>query len=164
MYENLLRFLTDFDHSGQRSSSEVRSAEGFFVELKGGSRVACWVTQSVESPGDPLRSAAEDPDSLTDTTHTHTQTVTQWEQLLVFIRSIIGKSIINEATKLLFTLSAFRLTFYWSSRSRQTITSTWVDQPAASMSVGGTAPLPCSGKRRHTTQTQTKIGEQRRSG
>lgn len=47
---------------------KVGSTEGLLVEFKGCSRGPGWVTQSVESPGDPLWSTAENPDSFTETT------------------------------------------------------------------------------------------------
>lgn len=59
----------------ESTPKDVQSAEGFLVELEGGSSCACWVTQSVQSPGDAFRSTAEHPDSLTESISTHKETL-----------------------------------------------------------------------------------------
>lgn len=51
-------------------SGNVPSAEGLLVEFKGSAGGSGRVTQSVQSPGDAFGSAAENPDSLTET-HTY---------------------------------------------------------------------------------------------
>lgn len=107
-------------------SGNVPSAEGFLVEFKGSAGGSGWVTQSVQSSGDAFGSAAENPDSLTETQNMWWDC---WQQHW------------SRAPPL-----DAQLTACCSSRSPPAVPSTWADPPAAWRPAAGTSPHSCSGK------------------